>query len=94
MLDECSDECENTDGGYLCHCPPGFKLRNDKHQCTGMFITISYSPQIPLTCMEVSKIKVFLGSIEVSLSSETNFPSVLEIDLGYLLLPLLVLLID
>ena len=37
---ECSDECENTEGGYQCHCPPGFRLQSNRHRCKGTIIYI------------------------------------------------------
>ena len=29
----CEHDCADLVGGYLCKCPPGYKLHKDKHRC-------------------------------------------------------------
>ena len=31
----CSQECNNTIGGYKCYCKDGYRLANDNHTCEG-----------------------------------------------------------
>ena len=31
----CSQECNNTIGGYQCYCKDGYSLANDSHTCEG-----------------------------------------------------------
>lgn len=34
----CSQECNNTVGGYECYCKDGYRLTNDSHTCDGKAI--------------------------------------------------------
>ena len=33
--DNCTQQCNNTDGSYLCSCNGGFILDNDSYSCIG-----------------------------------------------------------
>lgn len=34
-IDECTDNCTNTEGGYECSCSDGYMLDTDKTTCIG-----------------------------------------------------------
>ena len=34
-LARCTQNCNNTVGGYFCTCMDGFELESDNHTCTG-----------------------------------------------------------
>ena len=35
----CSHDCVNTEGSYYCHCPVGYSLQTNKHDCEGKNVT-------------------------------------------------------
>ena len=35
----CSHNCVNTEGSYYCHCPVGYNLQTNKHDCEGKIVT-------------------------------------------------------
>lgn len=36
----CEYSCSNTDGSYKCGCQPGFKLKNNGHDCEGIIHSV------------------------------------------------------
>ena len=32
---ECDQNCNNTDGSYICYCNTGYELRDDNKTCIG-----------------------------------------------------------
>ena len=36
--DECDHNCHNTIGSYQCSCRDGYKIENNKRNCTGMSV--------------------------------------------------------
>ena len=35
-LDDCSQTCTNTDGGFTCSCVSGYQLLSDNKTCEGI----------------------------------------------------------
>ena len=34
-IDDCAQNCTDTDGSYVCSCGIGYRLANDSHGCNG-----------------------------------------------------------
>ena len=44
--DNCTGECVNTEGSYLCTCSAGYELRDDNNTCVGeLTLDILYDRQ-------------------------------------------------
>ena len=48
-INDCQQECVNTEGTYNCNCMDGFSLADDARNCTGKSNSILV--QIPYLCM-------------------------------------------
>lgn len=36
-IDDCAQNCTDTDGSYVCSCGIGYRLANDSHGCNGRY---------------------------------------------------------
>ena len=47
--DNCSQNCSNTIGSYLCSCNDGFTLGSDQHTCNGINMCMYHSRMLILS---------------------------------------------
>ena len=44
-MHQCSQNCHNTVGSYICNCRAGYRLNADGHSCDGR-LSAAYSPSL------------------------------------------------
>ena len=68
-IDDCAQNCTNTNGSYTCSCNTGYRLGSDGHSCFGTKINNNYSSDLSVRWTRKS---------QISMSVKRKFISVLK----------------